>query len=156
MKQKMLFKLANYSSEYGGSLGKGQRKTARPLSKKNALKIVLRGDTKKSGSLLKFRKDIDRYFAKFQKQFNVKVYKYSLVSNHIHFVALFPTRDQYRRFIRALTGTIARKTKIIWISKPWSRILAWGKAFRIALQYVEQNHLEAIGAIPFVPRKKRR
>lgn len=155
MKQKALFKLSIYTSEHGGSLRLGKRKTARPVSKQNAMKIVLRGDIKKSGSLLKYRKEIDGYFKKFQNQFGVRVYKYALVSNHIHFVALFGSRDSYRKFIRALTGTIARRTKIVWIFKPWSRILSWGKAFKTALKYVLQNHLEAVGAISYSPRKSR-
>ncbi len=155
MKQAPLFKLKDFSTEFGGSLLKDQRKRARPLSSKNALKVVLRGDIRNSGSLLKYKRQIGYAFDIFQKQFQVKVYRYAIVSNHLHFLALFPSRDQYRKFIRALTGTIARQTKIKWIFRPWSRIVAWGKAFKIAANYVVQNSLEAIGAIPYQARKKK-
>ena len=156
MKQKTLFKISSFTSEFGGSLLQGRRKYARPLSNRNAIKIVLRGDTKKSGSLLKHRSRINQAFANFAKKFHVKVYEIAIVSNHCHFVALFQSRDQYRRFIRSLTGTLAKQTKVIWVLRPWSRILAWGRSFQIAVNYVIQNHREAIGEIPFQPRKIRK
>lgn len=48
MRQKTLFKLKDYSSEFGGSLLKGQRKVARPHNPKNPLKIVLKADSRQS------------------------------------------------------------------------------------------------------------
>ena len=156
MKQKTLFKVSSYTSEFGGSLQQGQRKSSRPLSNKNAITIVLRGDTKHSGSLLNHRLTVNQAFASFAKKFHVKIYELAIVSNHCHFVALFQSRDQYRKFIRALTGTLTKKIKIIWSFRPWSRILAWGRAFQIAIDYVIQNHREAIGEICYQPRRKRK
>ncbi len=176
MKQKALFKISDYGSEFGGSFLKpGQRKTQRPLSSKNALKIVLRADMQKSRelarsaekklsgievvsphaeirSLLKYRKQIDELFVRFAAAFHVKIYEKALVSNHIHFVARFDSRDQYKKFMRALTGTIAKQLKIKWHLRPWSRIVAWGRGLKSAIQYTVQNHLEAIGTIPYQPR----
>lgn len=113
VKQKTLFKLSEYSSEFGGSLNLSTRKSRRPLSPKNALKVVLRGEIQKSGSLLKHRNIIDQAFIKFAKRFDIRIYEKAIVSNHIHFVALFGSRDRYKKFIRALTGAIASKNKII-------------------------------------------
>ncbi len=156
MKQKTLFNLSKYSSDFGGSLLIGKRRSSRPISTKNSLHIVLRGDTKLSGSLLKYRSDIDSGFKRFSEKFGVKIYKHSIVSNHVHFVGLFNSRQQYVKFIRALTGFIAIRTKIIWTLRPYSRILAWGRSFRTAIDYVIKNHLEALGVIAYQERAKRK
>ncbi|MEK6556309.1 MAG: transposase, partial [Bdellovibrionota bacterium] len=132
----------------------GRRKSARPLSGKNPLHLVLRADTKISGSFLKHRTLIDRYLKHFIQKLDGRIYKKALVSNHIHLVVLFRTRASYTNFIRAFCGTIARILKVKWLKRPWSRILAWGRAFKIAVDYTIQNHREAIGEIPYQPRRK--
>ncbi len=187
MRQRTLFKLKDYSSEFGGSLLNNKRKSERPFSRKNPLKIVLKAapqfvsqsvsqslsqSVTQSGShfctqpnsrdkglgqsphLTRFRKPITDLFNKFSKDFNVKLYELAICGDHIHFVALFPNKDSYVKFIKALTGTIARKHKIKFKFRPWSRILAWGRALKIAIKYTLQNHLESIGAIPYQPRAK--
>ena len=155
MKQKTLFKLKNYSSEFGGSLlQKGQRKRSRPLSSQNSLHIVLRGDTSRSGSLLKNRSLIDHTLFSLARKFNVLVYRHSIVSNHIHLVAQFPCRENYVKWIRAFTGSLALKTKIKWLFRPWSRILKWGRGFEVALQYVLKNHFEAEKLLPYQKRMR--
>ncbi len=205
MRQRTLFKLKDYSSEFGGSLLNNKRRSERPFSRKNPLKIVLKAapqfvsqsvsqSVTQSGShfctqpnsqpnsrdkgldqsrrlarsrqldqslqltqshlLTRFRKPITDLFNKFSKDFNVKLYELAICGDHIHFVALFPNKDSYVKFIKALTGTIARKHKIKFKFRPWSRILVWGRALKIAIKYTLQNHLESIGAIPYQPRAK--
>ena len=156
MRQKNLFKLKDYSSEFGGSLlQKKKRKGLRPLSSQNAHHFVLRADVAKSGSLLKHRQLIDQSFLIFGSKFGVQIYRYAVVSNHIHFIAHFSHRECYIKFIRAFCGCLALKCRMKWVSRPWSRILSWGRAFQVALQYVLQNHLEAIGVIPYQPRRRK-
>ncbi|MEK6555766.1 MAG: hypothetical protein AABZ31_11025, partial [Bdellovibrionota bacterium] len=43
--------------------------------------------------------------------------------------------------------------KIKWHLRPWTRLLKWGRDLNIALKYVLQNHLEAIGEIPYQVRR---
>ena len=155
MKQKTLFKLSQFSSEFGGSLNLEKRKSRRPLSTKYAIHLVLRANIKKSGSLLLYRSKIDTYFPLFASKFGVNIYKKAIVSNHIHITARFYSSSSYKMFIRALTGSLSKVLKIKWEFRPFTRILKWGRAFQIALKYVEQNHLEAIGEIPFQKRNKR-
>ncbi|MEK6553963.1 MAG: transposase [Bdellovibrionota bacterium] len=156
MKQKTLFKLSEYSSEFGGALAAKKRKVRRPLSSKNPIHIVLRADITQSGSLLKYRSSIEKYFMKFARDFDVRIYKKALVSNHIHFVALFGSRYSYTKFVRALTGTLAKNLKIKWHLRPWTRLLKWGRDLSTALKYVLQNHLEATRVIPYQKRRIRR
>lgn len=156
MKQKTLFKVSNYTSEHGGSLLlKKKRKTARPLSIRNPLKLVLKADVPKTMTLLRHRAQIDLHFARFARAFGIRIYKKAIAQDHIHFIALFKSRSSYNQFIRALTGALSRALKIKWKLRPWSRIVLWGKAFEAAKAYIMQNHLEAIGEIPYKPRKKR-
>ena len=155
MKQKALFKLSDFTSDFGGELSIEKRRSRRPLSNKNPLHTVLSADVQTTGSLLKYRQPIETVFQIFAKRFGIRIYKKAIASNHIHWVALYPSRIQYRSFIRALTGSLAKKLKIKWRLRPWTRILHWGRAFKIALGYVLQNHLEAINEIPYQLRKRR-
>lgn len=84
----------------------------------------------------------------------MRIYEIAICNDHIHFVGLFPTKESYTQFIKALTGAIARKFKIKFKFRPWSRILNWGRSFQIAIKYVLQNHLESVRAIPYQPRAK--
>lgn len=154
MQQKTLFKLKDYGSEFGGSRLSGRRKTARPLSPRNPLKVVLKADRSKSPHLTQIRSDIEQRFKYFSKIFRVKIYEIAVCGDHIHFVALFHNHASYVKFIRALTGTLARTFKIKFKFRPWSRILHWGRSLKIAIQYTLQNKLESIGVIPYQPRSK--
>ncbi len=155
MKQKTLFKLSDYSSDFGGELLRKKRKSKRPLSNKNSMHTVLSADIRGTGSLLKYREAIESSFRIFAKRFGIKIYRKAIASNHIHLVALYPTRHQYRSFIRAIAGSLAKKLNIKWHLRPWTRILNWGKAFATALKYVLQNHSEATKQIPYKKRKGR-
>lgn len=154
MRQKTLFKLKDFGSEFGGSRLTGRRKIARPFIHKNPLKIVLKADSARSPHLTAYRSEIHWLFKNFSQMFIVKIYEVAICNGHIHFVGLFSTKEVYTKFIKALTGTIARKFKIKFKLRPWSRILNWGRSFKIALNYVLQNHLESIGVIPYQPRSK--
>lgn len=114
--------------------------------------LVLRCNISRSGSLLKNRSKIEKYFQKFSKSFGVRIYKKAIVSNYCHVVALFRSRLQYQKFIRALTGAIAKSLQVQFLFRPWTRLLAWGRAFKTAIQYTIQNHFESLGVIPYQAR----
>ena len=157
MKQKTLFKLKDFGSEFGGALlNKRSRKIARPLSAKNAIHLVLRADASKSENLLKNKNAILHYLQKLASDFQLKIYEHALVSNHIHLTVRFLSRDLYKKFIRAFTGVLARRLKIKWLLRPYTRILKWGRALKTAMKYTKQNELEATGAIPYQPRPEDR
>jgi REP element-mobilizing transposase RayT len=156
MKQRTLFKLSDFSSEFGGTVKAGQRKSMRPLSSRNPVHLVMRADISRSGSLLKYRHKIDVLVRALAQKFGVRVYEYSVVGNHLHFVVLFGSRDSYRKWIRALAGMLAQALKIKWTLRPYTRILNWGRAYKAAIFYVMQNHLEAVGVINYQPRSRRK
>ncbi|MEQ1666632.1 MAG: transposase, partial [Bdellovibrionales bacterium] len=124
MKQQNLFKFskmilpantmepAKFTSEFGGELGRGKRKSSRPLNVKKPLHLVLRADVSKSGSLLKQQTVINVKLKKYAHKFGVAIYSKAIVSNHIHLVLKFSHRLNYTSFVRALTGVLAKTLKV--------------------------------------------
>jgi hypothetical protein len=68
---------------------------------------------------------------------------------------LVKRREHLQNFLRALAGTIARKVKnkgTFWSFLAFSRVVEWGKAFKLVQIYIEKNVLEASGGIRYTPR----
>lgn len=153
MKQQNLFQLSKVQLESGGSLSKkGKRKSKRPLNAKQPHHLVLRSQ---QSTLLKKFVFIEYYLEKHSQRFQVIIYRRAICSNHIHLLVRFKSREDYQRFIRALSGSLAKVLKIKWSLSPYVKILSWGREFRSAQSYVAQNLLEAFGAIAYKPRKTR-
>jgi len=157
-------KLKKGNRFFGGALLKNSNaKEKRPISTKNAMHVVLRSSIAKGpNSLLKLNKKISALLIKQGKLCGVKIYKFANAGNHLHLVILATSRIAFKRFIRAISGIIARivlkaekgssKSVRFWDQRPFSRILEWGKDFKISCEYLLQNSLEAFGLIPYQPR----
>ena len=156
------------AKHFGGSLLKGNPQEARPISTKNSMHLVLRSTLavrEKSFLHPSRSRRIQAVVYGIGKQTGVKVYRYANSGNHLHLVILPISRRAFRSYIRAISGLIARitlgaergdpKGLKFWDARPFSRIVEWGKDFRQACAYLVQNTLEAIGFIPFTPRKYR-
>ena len=154
--------------EHGGSHGQGKRKRERPVSTKEAMHLVFRAkDAKGPLSLLQKRSvNFILFFRRrFCKKFGVRVYEYANSGNHLHFLIRASSRVGLQNFLRAFAGKTAEKItgakrgrpfgKRFWTLLVYSRIVAWGRAFRNAKNYVIQNALETAGTIPYQPRKKK-
>ncbi len=173
MKSQLSFDGFNSPKAYfGGSLLVGKRRGARPLSSKHALHLVMRSTRAKgSNSFLKHQKQIKYQLSRQAKNFGVRIYQYSNVGNHLHLLIRIHSRREYKKFIRAISSLIqgivtktlganqkvgSQKSKeIFWDFRPFSRVVSWGKDFRIASAYVIKNTLEVLGLIPYTPRKSR-
>jgi hypothetical protein len=140
--------------EFGGVLLNGRRKSLRPLSLKEPMHLVLRANIKKSGSLLKHRGAIIRTIDKFNKRFKVKDYQKAIVANHLHLLIQFSSREEYKAWVRSVTGQLAQKLSINWSLRPFTRIVTWGRDFKRVKDYIFQNRLEALGVIHYRPRVK--
>ena len=153
MSQQMAF-FKKTEKEFGGSLLKGKRKIARTLDSRKPLHFVLK--CQKSIKLPLHRKTLQQLLRRYAKQFGVKVYKESVQKDHWHFCIKITTRHLYRSFIRALTGTIARRFgKGLWIQRPYSRVVAWGRDFLTVLDYILLNVCEVFGIVPYAERRAR-
>jgi len=146
--------LKDYKKEFGGSLLVGKRKAKRPLAIKNPIHLVLRGDVSQTGSLLKHRQLVETSLSTWAKKFQIKIYSQAIVSNHLHLVIKVNNREAYNNFARVVSGVLAKAVKIKWLLRPFTRLLTWGRDYVRTQKYVYQNHLEAIGTIPYQPRRK--
>lgn len=164
------------SLAFGGSLLQhSNAKTARPISVRRPMHLVLRSSAatgEQSFLRAKFNARIRAIIRK-QAQINgVKLYGVANKGNHFHLLLLAKSRKTYTNFVRAITGLIARivsgrergksKTstskaadlgqrmaafskKKFWDQRPFSRIIEWGKNLKIAKQVLENGKIEAIG-----------
>ncbi len=147
---------------FGGDLLKNSNaKVKRPLDSKLPIHLELKC-TKSLLRLPKVFAKVNREADRVCKRHGVTVYNYANVGNHLHFVLKIPARPRWAAFIRELTGRIAQVAQEItaqqkgsgkfWAKLPFTRVVAgWRKAFRIILDYVDLNRLEAEG---FINRKE--
>jgi hypothetical protein len=154
--------------EFGGSRLKGNAREARPLSTRRPLHLVMRSSyARGERSFLKRERAtrIKLLVHRLGKVHGVKVYRFANGGNHLHFLLQPSSRPAFKAYVRAVSGLIARITLDaergrarglkFWDAKPFTRIVEWGREFRAVARYVVQNTLEALGFIPYQPRKKR-
>jgi REP element-mobilizing transposase RayT len=146
-------KLTRVKNEFGDSLSLNKRKTARPQATGQALHIVLRRSDVTKIDFREHRQEIEANLKRFELRSNLKLYKFAIVSNHLHILLMAGDRERYNYFVRSVSGRLAQKLKIKWQLRPYTRVVTWGRDFKSTQNYIEQNHLEAIGAIPYQPRK---
>jgi REP element-mobilizing transposase RayT len=156
--------------EFGGSklLNKAHAREARPISIKRPMHLVMRstlatGD--RSFLRAKRARKIEELVHRLGKEKGVKVYRFANSGNHLHFIVLPRSREAFKAYIKAVTGIIARlalgaergsaKEIRFWDAKPYTKILEWGREYKTVCNYLLQNTLEALGFIPYQPRKQK-
>lgn len=164
---------------FGGSLLKcGHARTARPLSSKDFTHLVLKSELAHQPEyrMTKKRKLIEQIIKKNIQNFGVRIHKLAIAGHHIHVLISFKSRRKYFDWVRRITGLIARlmlkkerglssentqsiltiekqlKKLTFWSQRPFTRIIKWGRDFKIVYKYLENNIIQAIGFIPYVPR----
>jgi REP element-mobilizing transposase RayT len=155
------------AKHFGGAhLKNSNPKEKRPISTKKAMHLVVRSSMAKGPlSLLRNNSKVSAIVHKQAKLCGVKLYRFANAGNHLHMIILPSSRIAFKRFVRSITGLIARlilkaekgsaKSIQFWDKRPFTRILEWGKDFKITTQYLLQNILEALGFIPYKPRNYR-
>ena len=144
--------------DFGGTLIKGNAREQRPLSTKRPLHLVMRSSLARGErSFLHPRriKRVREIIYRAGASQNVKVYRFANSGNHLHLVVLPRSRAAYFRFIRSITGRVARLTLNVergrgkgvkfWDALPFTRILEWGRDFQGTCDYLRQN---VLGACP--------
>lgn len=133
---------AKIKSEFGGSLLKNKRKTARPLGIKKSNHIVLKA--KNSWLLLRNKSRVSEILNKYAQKFGIQIYAFAIHSDHIHICFRVLSREAYKKWIRAVTSVLVQKiTGLKFGLRPWSRIVEWGAAFKRVLRYIQLNNSEA-------------
>lgn len=155
------------TKHFGGEhLGNSNPKEKRPLSTKKAMHLVIRSSLAKGAhSLRRKDKEVFKIVQKQARQLGVKLYKYANGGNHLHMIVLPLSRTAFNKFIRAITGLIARlilstergrptlKSIQFWDKRPFTRILEWGADFNKVCDYLLKNTLEAYRFITYTVRR---
>ena len=155
--------------DFGGSLISGNPREPRPISTKRPMHLVMRSShARGQNSFLspKRSKLIRELIYRSGKHQGVKIYRYANSGNHLHLIVLPSSRKAFQRFIRVISGLIARITLGVerghargikfWDARPFTRILEWGRDFNTSCRYLLQNTLEALGFMKYRPRKERK
>ena len=144
-----------HSSEY-------IHKHARPFSQKKCLHVVLRSHFTTLRQR-KNRKLIGDLLHLYSHRFHVRVYQNALNSTHIHLLCYAKEKESLQNFLRVFAGQVAQRmtsskkgkalTRSFWSKIAWSRVVEWGRAFKIATQYILQNQRESLGLVAYTPRR---
>ena len=158
-------RLSNQLSFGGSLMTKAKNRHARPVSSKDPMHLVLRSTKAKGAHSFgnrnagKVRTIVNAHC----KRYGVKLIEYSNNFNHLHMLVKFSSRAAYLRFIRSITGHLAlavsgaNKKKSLqtifgakgfWDFRPFTRVIRSWRGYRIALDYLTLNQLEAEGILP--------
>ncbi len=150
--------------QHGGDIRKGRRKLARPVDTKRPMHLVLRS-TRAKGRWSLLAPGNGRMVRKLVFALagpsEVRVYDFANSGNHIHLLVRARTRRGFQRYLRALTGLLARQITgarrgqrigKFWDALAFSRVVSWGRDYSQAKKYLGLNRLEAMGGwIPANP-----
>ena len=167
MRQQLLSPEFHLNLEHGGVKAIGKRKMARPFSSKASLHLVLRS-SQAVGEFSFLRKENSKWISNLLKRQSKKhgiiIYEFGNSGNHLHLLIRAHKKKMFNSFLKVFTSAIAMKwtggkktnpSPKFWDHLPWTRIVAWGKAYWTAKKYVIQNRLEGLGVIPYQPRKRK-
>ncbi len=131
--------------------------------------ITLRAEAATGALSLRLKRNrefIEKAIREYSRKWGIRIYRFSINSNHLHLLLGARTRIGFQNFMRVLSAQVAafvtkaRKGqpfgKRFWDDLFFSRIIEWGKSYLTALGYVQQNELETAGIIPYQPRAKSR
>lgn len=114
--------------------------------------MVLKIDNLTYGNLRKHKKTIDQQIHQWAKKFGIKTYNHSVQMDHVHFNMLISSIENYKKFIRALTGRLAQLLKVKFRYRPFTKLVRWGRQFKNLVNYLIQNEEEVTGKRPYKPR----
>ena len=148
----------NHKCSFGGSGIKSNPKTARPISTKDLMHVVLKSDLAKNQyRFIRFERELIALLHKLALKLNIEVRDVVVMSNHIHLSLRAKSRRAFQNYLRSISGLIARKVlgaqknspsalKQFFKGRPFSRIVASGyKSFRALKTYFDLNRLEKCG-----------
>jgi REP element-mobilizing transposase RayT len=137
---------------YGGDT-RGCRKSFRPLDRKRPLHITLKSSHAKGRlSLLSHKLEVAKILREKSHQYQIKIHRFENMGNHIHILVGFKTRESIQKFLRVITGLIARLVtkakrgqafgKRFWDHLAHTRIITGRKDFARIQHYFDKNEVE--------------
>lgn len=130
----------------------------RPRGTREAMHLVLRSDLARGPkSLLKYDSLVRALIAKLAKRHGIRIYRIVNAGNHLHITLRLSKQFTWKGFISGLTGGIARAVQYkraessmrsFWNSRPFTRLITWGRDYNVVKDCHTLNQLEADGAVP--------
>lgn len=148
---------------YGGSMN--YRKVARPFDSKKLTHAVFKAKLGKGIWFTRSQKYILELLNQVAQRYHIKVREVAVNKDHIHIVFYTKKRANQVGFLRFFAADMGRKyarihrrfgikSSTIWIARPFTRLVSWGKRSRLALDnYLKKNRDEAMGFVEYAPRK---
>lgn len=144
---------------FGGTMLKGNAREKRPFHKNMFTHLVMRSRFavgERSMLRMIHKRVVEDIVRGAAKLFSVKIERFVNVGNHLHILIKAPTRQAQANFLRSISGQIVRQIMGVekgmpgrfekfWDSKPFTRLVSWGRAYRAVTHYLALNSLEAIG-----------
>ena len=99
------------TKEFGGSKLRGNAREQRPIAVKRAMHLVLKSSiaTGERSFLRKNRvRQIEALVFRLGRESGVRVYRFANSGNHLHILLRARSRQAFQRYLRALSGLIAR------------------------------------------------
>ncbi len=180
-KQLKLFKQLKIKRDHGGSLTIRKRRARRPLNLKQSHHITMKSHHAVGArSLFRHKKMILSLIKRSSSKFQVKVYEQAIQGNHIHLLVKAQNREGLQNFFRVIAGHIAQRIlkecplkeapggaplkstgcqknqRKFWSYLLYSRIVSWGREFKLVVAYIQRNTLELLHAIAYQPRHETR
>lgn len=145
----------------------GKRKIRRPIATNRPMHIILKsGHARGRYAMAPSRHDLKHLVQKMGRRFSLQIYGVALNWSHAHIVVRVPSRIEYVRFIRALTGALVLKLrKCAEYSRSadrvpmqknllkqkffdqtlFTKVGTWGTQLKNWMNYLEKNKLQAQG-----------
>ena len=140
---------------HGGGLHAGKRKEMRPLDRRKPIHITMRATPARGKlSLRAFRNFgfVEKTLKAKAEKFGVRVHSYANVGNHLHISARLRSREEFGKFLRSITGLIARhvtgarrgkKFGKFWDTLVYTRVLSSREEELRLGDYIRLNQTEA-------------
>lgn len=146
--------------QFGGALLKGNAKVARPLSTKETIHLVLKSAQAIGAKSMLHTYNvnkIDEIIRTHAKNCRIRIYHLVNVGNHLHMVIKLDDFKEFSKFVRIITGLIARhvlraergpatdkseasrKKTQFWAARPFTRLIAWGRDYGHIKSYMNKN-----------------
>lgn len=144
-------------TSHGGTKTKGHRKLERPLSTKKWIHLVLKSEKAKQNMSFLMPKNkiyIESIVQKKAKKFGVVIADFANVGNHLHLKIKISSRENFQKFLKAITALIARFVTgakrgksfgRFWQGLAFTRVLCSNKENLILRGYFMGNREEATG-----------
>ncbi len=153
------------SQAFGGAgKAKGNPRTARPVAIKRPMHLVMKSNRlPRAKSFILMAKQIEKVCRNVGHKTLVQLRDIAVAHDHVHLVIQPKSIHAYRRFIRALSGILARilldaqkgrawkrasSLNHFWQARPFTRIVKWGKDYSGIKNYLMKNRPDPIGLEP--------